>query len=287
MTKFVFDYSNATVASNANNSGYNVMLGGGSVPNKVEVVMTGGSVACTGCLISNITKYGVNTPVNSAESCNAVTQLIQNNSCNYSVCGLKSSKCCLANGIKSTDDRGDVSIIGSTNTTISSIYANYLNSICNVIITDGDCNKVSSSIYDDSCGNGLAVNSCGSNCGYSSKFYLLNGEGVPFGDRNAVCYDNVSVTSSSIADRVIPAVPPTPPITAINITCGTAQNSHVIPYTFTNSTPSFDPLTKQLEFTPLDNADLGCQYSSGTNYMAFACSLDNLSVNAVQYKCGL
>ena len=74
-----------------------------------------------------------------------------------------------------------------------------------------------------------------------------------------------------------------PPIPFIKMTCG----NKTFDYNFTNSTAYFNPDKKQLEFTPIDNKDLGCQYGSGDNYLSFLCSTDNSSVTAVQYKCGL
>lgn len=100
-----------------------------------------------------------------------------------------------------------------------------------------------------------------------------------------------SVTSLSAPNNVRTMINPTktqftltnPPMPFIKITC----NTETFRYTFTNSTAYFNPTKSQLEFTPLDNKDLGCQYNSGDNYLAFLCSADNLSADAVQYKCGL
>lgn len=76
-------------------------------------------------------------------------------------------------------------------------------------------------------------------------------------------------------------------ISDIQVSC---NNGSPISYPFTNSTVSLnlsDPANPRLEFTPKSNADLGCQYNNGDNYLAFACNDTNDGVDAVQYKCGL
>ena len=97
---------------------------------------------------------------------------------------------------------------------------------------------------------------------------------------------NTQLTGAS--GTFIPAVAAGTFVSAIDVTCGTGGSARVIPYAFTNSTVAFNTsnAVPQLEFTPIDNKILGCQYGNDDTYLSFACT-SNTTVDAAQYSCGL